>query len=146
MHKSSIIDVQIGSKYAFVSITLHLTFLEEHCFGKLMKCLKVLPEIKKKKKKILSTNVKDVTGGCFWSEFEYCKIILKKKVNAEIGFATRSRSTTTKAFVLLAKFVIAKYLKQEVDDDLSLCIDEHSPSGPSITADLKIYQCHMIKR
>ena len=62
MYKSSIIDVQIGSKYAFVSITLHLTFLEEHCFGKLMKCLKVLPEIKKKEKE----NLKYECKRCNW--------------------------------------------------------------------------------
>ena len=49
-------------------------------------------------------------------------------------------STTTKAFVFLAK-----YLKQEVDDDLSLCMVEHSPHGLSITGDIKIYQCHMMK-
>ena len=45
----------------------------------------------------------------------------------------------------LQSFIITKYLKQ-VDDDLSLCVDEHSPCGLSITGDIKIYQCHMIKR
>ena len=30
-------------------------------------------------------------------------------------------------FVLLAKFIITKYLKQKVDDDLSVCEDERSP-------------------
>ena len=29
-------------------------------------------------------------------------------------------------FVFLAKFIITKYLKQEVDDDLSVCEDERS--------------------
>ena len=41
---------------------------------------------------------------------------------------------------------ITKYLKQEVDDDLSVCLDERSSSGLSITGDIKIYQCHVIKR
>ena len=57
-----------------------------------------------------------------------------------------TRSPTKRAFVSLAKFIIAKYLKQEVDDDLSVCVDEHSPCGLSITGDIKIYQCHVIKR
>ena len=46
----------------------------------------------------------------------------------------------------LLNFIITKYLKQEVNDNLSLCVDEHSPCGLSITGDIKIYQCHMIKR
>ena len=46
----------------------------------------------------------------------------------------------------LLNFIITKYLKQEVDDDLSVCVDEHSPCGLSITGDIKIYQCHVIKR
>ena len=41
-------------------------------------------------------------------------------------------------FVSLAEFIIAKYLKQEVDEDLSVCVDEHSPCGLSITGDIKI--------
>ena len=57
-------------------------------------------------------------------------------------------ATTTKAFLLqnLLNFIIAKYLKQEADDDLSVCVDERSPCGLSITGDIKIYQFHMIKR
>ena len=43
-------------------------------------------------------------------------------------------------------FAITKYLKQEVDDDLSLCVVERSPCGHSITGDIKIYQCHVMKR
>ena len=39
----------------------------------------------------------------------------------------------------LQHFIITKYLKQEVDDDLSVCVDEHSPCGLSITGDIKIY-------
>ena len=48
--------------------------------------------------------------------------------------------------VFLAQFIIAKYLKQKVDDDLSICMDEHSPYGLSISGDITIYQFHMIKR
>ena len=59
-----------------------------------------------------------------------------------------SMSTTTKAFVchLFLNFIIAKYLKQEVDDGLSVCVDEHSPCDFSATRDIKIHQCHVIKR
>ena len=56
-----------------------------------------------------------------------------------------SRSTTTGAFIYLSKLIIAKYLKQEVDDDLSICVDECSPCGLSMTGDIKIYQCHISK-
>ena len=46
----------------------------------------------------------------------------------------------------LLNFIITKYLKQDIDEDLSICVDEHSPCGLSITGDIKIYQCHVIKR
>ena len=46
----------------------------------------------------------------------------------------------------LLNFIITKYLKQEVDDDPSICVDERSPCGLSINGDIKIYQCHVIKR
>ena len=46
----------------------------------------------------------------------------------------------------LLNSIITTYLKQKVDDNLNICMDEHSPCGLSITADIKIYQCHMIKR
>ena len=46
----------------------------------------------------------------------------------------------------LLNFIITKYLKQEVDEDLSVLVDKHSPCVLSITGDIKIYQCHMIKR
>ena len=54
-----------------------------------------------------------------------------------------------RAFVFFGKFIIAKYLKQEVNDDLSVCMDERSPRSPcslSITGDVKIYQCNVVKR
>ena len=46
----------------------------------------------------------------------------------------------------LLNFIITKYLKQEVDDDLNFCVDERSPCGLAITGDIKIYECHVIKR
>ena len=46
----------------------------------------------------------------------------------------------------LLNFIITKYLKKEVDDDLNVCMDERSPCGLSITGDIKIYQCHVMKR
>ena len=55
-------------------------------------------------------------------------------------------STTTRAFVLLAKFITTKKLKQKVDDNLSVCMPEHSPHALSITGDIKINQCHVIRR
>ena len=44
----------------------------------------------------------------------------------------------------LLNFIITKYLKQEVDSDLSVCLDKRNPCGLSITRDIKIYQCHVI--
>ena len=46
----------------------------------------------------------------------------------------------------LQNFIITKYLKQEVDDDLSICVDKCSPCGLYINGDIKIYQFHMIRR
>ena len=48
----------------------------------------------------------------------------------------------------LQNFIITKYLKQEVDDDLWVCVDECSLCGLSITGtgDIKIYQCCVIKK
>ena len=59
-----------------------------------------------------------------------------------------SRSATTRAIVfhLSLNFIIRKYLKQEVEDDLTICVDERSACGLSVTEDLKVYQCHVIKR
>ena len=57
-----------------------------------------------------------------------------------------SRSITMKAFGFqsLLNFIITKYLKQ-VDDNLSICMDEHSPCGLSITGDINIYRYHIVK-
>ena len=84
----------------------------------------------------------------------------KEKVSGEITFALISlfhvQMQEPKAGRLpqehlsflqnLLNFIITKYLKQEVDDDLSVCMDERSACGISVTKDTKIYQCHMIKR
>ena len=53
-----------------------------------------------------------------------------------------NRSTTTRTFVchLSLNFIITKYLKQEVDDDLSVCVDEISPCSLSVTGDVT---CHI---
>ena len=45
----------------------------------------------------------------------------------------------------LLNFIVPKYLKQDIDDDLSVCVDERSLCGLSITRDIKIYQYHVIK-
>ena len=45
----------------------------------------------------------------------------------------QASQTTARAFVFFAKFIIAKYLEQEVDDDF--CVDKRSPCGLSITGD-----------
>ena len=45
----------------------------------------------------------------------------------------------------LLNFIITKYFKQEVDDNLSLCVVARSHCGISMTGDAKIYQCHLMK-
>ena len=65
------------------------------------------------------------------------KEFLKKNVNGAIAFALisllnvliqkpASRSITTIAFVFAAKFIIIKYFKQEVDENLSIYVGEFS--------------------
>ena len=46
----------------------------------------------------------------------------------------------------LLNFIITKYLKKEVADELNVCMDERSPCGLSIAGDIRIYQCCVIKR
>ena len=55
-----------------------------------------------------------------------------------IGKEPASRSNITSAFTFLAKFIIAKYLKQEVDDNLSVFVDECNPGGLSIIEDIDL--------
>ena len=45
----------------------------------------------------------------------------------------------------LLNFIITIFLKQEVNDNLNVCVDERSRCALSITGDTEIYQCHMIK-
>ena len=49
-------------------------------------------------------------------------------------------------YAKFSEFHYTKYLKQEVDDNLHVCVHEHSPCGLAITGDIKIYQCLVIKR
>ena len=46
----------------------------------------------------------------------------------------------------LLNFIITKLLKQKIIDDLSICMEECSPYGLSTTGNMKIHQCHMIKK
>ena len=110
-------------------------------------------------------NIPKVLGTVFFTEQLQWLILSQvleqiKKVSERIAFALLSLfhlqiqqpgsiSTTTREFVFLAdllNFIITKYLKQEVDDNFSLRVDERSPCSLFITGDTKIYQCHMIKR
>ena len=38
----------------------------------------------------------------------------------------------------LAEFYYHKYLKQVINDDLNICVDEHSPCCLSITGDISL--------
>ena len=38
----------------------------------------------------------------------------------------------------LLNFIITKYLKQDIDDDISVCVDERSPCGLSMTGDTSL--------
>ena len=58
-------------------------------------------------------------------------------------------STTTRAFIFFAKF--AEFYYHKIFETRSwwqteCCMDVRSPCGLSITGDIKICQCHMIKR
>ena len=51
-----------------------------------------------------------------------------------------SSSTTTEHLPFLQNllnFIITKYLKQKVDDDLSICVDERCDCGLFITEDVE---------
>ena len=88
----------------------------------------------------------------FEVSFSIRKEFTRKKVSGEIAFVLislfhvqiqepASRSTTTRVSLLqnLLNFIITKYLKQEVDANLRVCVDEYSPCDFSITGDIKIY-------
>ena len=105
-------------------------------------CLKLLPSLYKTT--TLGTTQK---GGTFMQSVNY----FRKKVHREYStWSTpehKFRSTTTSALIcyLSLSFIITKYPKHVVGDDLSVCIDERSPYGLSVTEDIKIDQCHVIK-
>ena len=103
----------------------------------------------------------NLTHDSFWCSWKICWILLSQniwtKLMMMIAFAlislfhiwvqeAASRSITMKAFGFqsLLNFIITKYLKQ-VDDNLSICVDESSPCGLSITGDINIYQYHIVK-
>ena len=81
------------------------------------------------------------------------KNFLKKKVSGEIAFELinlfryKHKSLQVGQLSQSWAFVfLEKYLKQEVNDNLSICVDERSSCDLSITGDIKICQCHVIKR
>ena len=92
----------------------------------------------------------------FELSFSIHKRIKEKEVRGEIAFALislfhvqiqkpASRSTTLRAFVFLANllnFIITKNLKQEVHDDLSICMNERSLWGLSIIEDKDLLMSH----
>ena len=85
--------------------------------------------------------------------FKYQKEFLTKKVSGKIAFDLISLFHKYKSLQEvqlpqehLQNFIIIKYLKQEVNDDLTVCREEHSPCGLSMTGDIKIYQYHVIKK
>ena len=53
-----------------------------------------------------------------------------------------SRSIITRAFIFLGKFIIAKYLEQKVNGDLSICVDERSCYDFSVTGDKDLSKSH----
>ena len=90
--------------------------------------------------KVLETNFfyRTILRAAFEVSFSIRKVFLKQKVNGETAFALMNlfyvqiqeparRPTTTRAFVFLAKFIIAKYLTQEVSDDFSVYVSEAAP-------------------
>ena len=116
-----------------------------------------------------SANIPKVLATVFYgttpvAAFELCfsirKNFFKKKVSWEIAFELnslfhvqiqepKSMSTTTRAFVFLAKFL--KFYYRKIFETRSrwrpsLCMVECSHCGLSITGDIKIYQCYVIKR
>ena len=88
--------------------------------------------------------------------FKYQKEFLTKKVSGKIAFDLISLFHKYKSlqevqlpqehFSFLQNFIIAKYLKQEVNDDRSICMDKRSPCGLSMTGDTKIYQYYVMKK
>ena len=88
--------------------------------------------------------------------FKYQKEFFTKKVSGKIAFdlirlfhkykSLQEVQLLQEHLSFLQNFIITKYLKEEVDDNLSISVDKRSPCGLSITRDIKIYQCHVIER
>ena len=96
-------------------------------------------------------------GGCSRIMFQYQKEFLKRKLVERLPliqlacFMCKYKSLQElqpppEHLSFPQSFIITKYLKQKVDDDLSVYMDEHSPCGLSITGDKKIDQCCVINR
>ena len=89
----------------------------------------------------------------FELSFSIRKEFKKKKASGEIDClcfnwlvsCTNIRTCKQVNYHLSSNFIITKYLKQEVGDDLRVSADELGPYGLSVTGDIKIYQCHVIK-
>ena len=88
--------------------------------------------------------------------FKYQKKFLTKKVSGKIAFYLISLFHKYKSLQEVQpprqhlsfsqNFIITKYVKQDVDGDLSVWVDKRSPCGLSMTQDIKIYQYHVIKK
>ena len=88
--------------------------------------------------------------------FKYQKEFLTKKVSGKIAFNLISLLHKYKSLQevqllrehlsFVQNFIITKYVKQDVDGDLSVWVDRRSPRGLSMTGDIKIYQYHVIKK
>ena len=88
----------------------------------------------------------------FELSFSIRKEFTNKEVSGEIFFALISlvfvqiqepanSSTTAENLPFLQNllnFIITKYLKQEFNDNLSICVDERCDCGLSITGDTKV--------
>ena len=69
-----------------------------------------------------------------------------KYKSLKAGQLTQEHLSFLKNLQNFKKSFITKYLKKEFNDNLTLGMDECSPCGLSTTGDIKIDQCHMIKR
>ena len=83
-------------------------------------CLSIRKEFSKKK----------VSGEI---AFELISLFMYK--NLQVGKLPREHLSFLQNWL---NFIITKYLKQEVDDDLRVCVDERSSCGLSVTGDIKI--------
>ena len=110
-----------------ISKVLWTAFLREQFRGLLFSYLLVSERISKKE----------------IGEIAFDLISLYKYKSLQAGLLPQEQLSCLQNFL---NFIITKYLKQEVSDNLSACEDKHSPYGFSITGDTKNYQCLVIKR